>query len=433
MKIKHFIILMFCVLCIAASCKKDQTEIAKLDYQHEADSLMIIKADSGLALSPHISGDVSQYKWLVNGENVSQEAQYIFKTSAPGEYTVELSAENRAGKTSLTYKIRVIGQYGDGVLFLSYTDATGLGNAQLSHLDENGKLHMDVFARTNTGASLSSGANNLYLFDGKYYITSDTGPNYLTVVDAQSLKLNYVISQSGARNVTFFATTDGKTGYVSDVRKTGLYTVDLVNRTISSTVLEGSKDIPLIPISKIRNSLVTAVAKKLVKVEGGKLSILNAYKENVSGVVKTAGASYWVGVQGSRTNKAKFIRLDQNYKGVDSVELSTEFKLPANGVLTSGGTDEYIYWQETSTARICRFNTISKTPEVFVDMGAHEITFATSWKIDSRNGDLYISDTPGIFLGENPNSTVFIFNKSGALKKKVENAGFQITDIVFPQ
>lgn len=432
MRIKHFILSMSCVLCIVASCKKDQTEIAKLNYENAADTLMKIRTDSGLVLSPKISGGASNYQWLLNGESVSKEPVYKFQTSTPGQYTLEFNAENEAGKTTLIYKVKVTGPYADGVLFLSYTDATGLGSAQLSHLDEKGDLHMDVFAKANPGTRLSPGANNLYYFDDRYYITSDEGPNYLTVVDAQTLKSNYVVSQSGARNVTFFATTDGRTGYVSNVRKTGLYKVDLTNRTISSTVLDGTSGISLIPISKINNTIITAVAKKLVKVNGDQVSVINAYKENVSGLVRTSGSTYWVGVQGSRNNKAKLIKLDQNYKGVDSVELSTEFKLPANGVLTSGGTDEYIYWQETSSAKICRFNTMSKTVEEFIDPWTQEISFATSWKVDPRNGDLYIADTPGLFTGEEPNSTVFIFDKSGKLKKTIKDAGFQITDIVFP-
>ncbi len=424
---------MLCVLCIASSCKKDQVEIARLDYENAADSLITITVDSALALSPRITAEDAVFEWSLNDKQVATGSNYIFKPTATGEYILSFTAANAAGKKMLTYRINVLKAYNKGVLFLSYTDASGLGDAQLSYLGDDGTLEKDVFPKVNPRTSLSASANNIYYHGGQYFITSDEGPNDVTVVDAKSLRTRYVISQPEVTNVTFFVTTDGKTGYVSDVKRRGLFPVDLIKRSISAEVISGTQNIPLIPISKVNNTVVMPVAKTLVKIDGGKASVINAYKENVAGLVDVENAAHWLAVQGSRANKAKFIKLDANYKGVDSVELGTQFKIPANGILTASGADEYIYWQETSSGDFCRFNTRSKTAEVFVNPWANDILFATSWKVDPRNGDLYIADSPGIFMGEAPTSTVLVFDKTGVLKKKVENAGFQITDMVFPR
>lgn len=426
---------MFCLAILAVSCKKEQTEIAKLAYQTASDSLITLKMDKELTLAPQITGKTNRYQWMENGKEVANTATYTFKKADPGVYNIEFTVENDKGKTALNYRVKVTGPYGDGVLLLSYTDQTGMGNSGISHMDEDGTIQLNIFSRANPGSFLSPEANNLYHFNNQYYITSSTGPNSLTVVDAQTMKLNYVISQSGASNVTYFATTDGKTGYVNvtNRRKSGLYPVDLTNKTISSTILEGSKDVTLIPINTVNQTIVTAAGKQLIKVENGKVIVLNSYKENVSGIVKSSDNSYWLGVQGSATNKAKFVKLDKSNKGIDSVELAANFKVPANGVLTSGGKDEYLYWQETSTGVICRFNTLTKKAEEFVDHADAGIIFATCWKVNPKNGDLYIADSPEIFSGGEPFSNLYIFDKTGKLKKEVKKAGYQISDIVFPQ
>ena len=426
---------MFCVGILAVSCKKEQTEIAKLTYQADSDSLMTVKMGKELILAPQITGKASRYQWLENGKEIASSPTYTFKKADPGIYNIDFTVENDGGKTTLSYRVKVIGPYGDGVLLLSYTDETGFGNSGISHMDEDGTIQLNIFSRANPGATLSPEANNLYQFNNQYYITSGTGPNFLTVVDAQTMKLNYVVSKSGASDVTYFATTDGKTGYVNvtNRRKSGLYPVDLTNKTISSTILEGSKDVSLVPINTVNQSIVTGAGKQLIKIEGGKVVVLNTYKENVAGVVKSSDNSYWVGVQGSATNKAKFVKLDKSNKGVDSVELDQNFKVPANGILTSGGKDEYLYWQETSKGVICRFSTSSKKAEEFVNHANAGIIFATSWKVNPKNGELYIADSPEIFSGGEPFSNLFIFDKTGKLRKEVKKAGYQITDIVFPQ
>ncbi|WP_222539458.1 DUF5074 domain-containing protein [Pedobacter polysacchareus] len=435
MNIKQTIVAMFCLGILAVSCKKEETEIARLTYQAESDSLMTVKVGKELILSPQIIGKTNRYQWLENGKEVAGTATYTFKKAEPGIYNIEFVVENDKGKTSLNYRVKVLGPYGDGVLLLSYTDETGFGNSSLSHMDEDGTIQLNVFSKANPGAALSPEANNLYYFNNQYYITSSFGPNFLSVVDAQTMKLNYVVNKSAASEVTYFATTDGKTGYVNvtNRRKSGLYTVDLTNKSIGSTILEGSKEVSLVPINTVNQAIVTGAGKQLIKVEGAKVVVLNTYKENVAGVVKSGDNSYWVGVQGSTANKAKFVKLDKSNKGVDSVELTANFKVPANGILTSGGKDEYLYWQETSRGVICRFNTRTKTAEEFVDHANAGIIFATSWKVNPKNGELYVADSPEIFSGAEPFSNLFIFDKSGKLRKEVKKAGYQITDIVFPQ
>ncbi len=188
----------------------------------------------------------------------------------------------------------------------------------------------------------------------------------------------------------------------------------------------------MVPINTIGQSIVAGAGKQLVQLDNGKVKVLYTYKENVAGILNTVGKTTWVAVQGF-TNKAKFVKLDQNLKAVDSVELSSTYKLPANGILTSSGKDEYIYWQETSRGVICRFNTLTKTASEFVDHASVGISFATAWKVNPKTGELYIADSPGLFSGDENWSNVYIFDQTGKVKKEYKKAGRWITDIVFPK
>lgn len=422
------------VLGLAMSCTKERiTEIA-LDHEKAGDSILSVKMKQALTLNPKITGHASTYQWFENGKQIANTASYQFNRETPGLYTLVFNATNAAGTSKLTYYIKVLGAYGDGVLFLSYTDQSGTGAAEISHVDEQGVLNLNVFSKVNPGTTLSSSANNLYHADGQYYVTSATGPNHVTVIDDQTLKLKYVVSQSGITGITYFATADGKTGYanVTNRRKSGLYPVDLNSKSIAADPIDGTKEISLVPINTIGQHIVAGAGKQLVQLDNGKVKVLYTYKENVAGVINTVGKTTWVAVQGF-SNKAKFVKLDQNLKAVDSVELDNNFKLPANGILTASGSDEYIYWQETSRGVTCRFNTLTKTASQFVDHGNVGISFATAWKVNPKNGELYIADSPGLFSGDENWSEVFIFDQTGKVKKQIKKAGRWITDIVFPR
>lgn len=431
MKLRILFLLSVMALSFTA-CKKENVNVAAVDHAQAGDSLLNTKMNQELVLSPKVSGKVNAYQWLENDKEVATSASYKFNKEVPGTYTLVFKVINEAGTSSLTYKIRVLGPYGAGVLLLSNSNEDSDGPSELSFIDEKGVFTPNVFALANKGLKLSPAAYNLYHYNNRYYITSMNGPNHLTVVDDQTLKLDYVITQSGISDVTHFATADGKTGFVNvtNRRKSGLYPVDLVSKQISGTLIPGTKDISLVPLDYIGNSMLAGSGKQLLKIENNTAKVLYAYKENVAGVVKTANKTVWVGVQGF-SNKPKFLKLDQSFKAVDSVELDPlKYKLPANGILTASGTDEYIYWQETSLGVICRFNTLTKTAEEFVNFADAQVLFASAWKVNPQNGDVYIASTPGIFSGETE-STLFIFDKKGKEKLSIKKAGYSIADIFF--
>lgn len=429
MKLRILFFLSVMALSFAA-CKKDPVNAVTIEHEKAGDSLLSVNAKEALVLSPKISGKASTFQWLENEKEVGNTATYTFNKENPGEYTLVFKVVNAGGTSTLTYKIKVLGPYGNGVLILSNENENGSAS-DISYIDEKGVLIPNVFSKVNGSTTLSVGATEMYHFNNQYFISSQDGPNHVTVIDDQTLKVNYTITQTGISRVNNFSTVDGKTGYVVGVasRKRGLFTVDLTNKSISTTALTGTTEMPLIPINKVGNALLTSSGKQLIKVENKTVTVVNTYLENVSGVLKTADQSVWIGVQGYN-NKARFIKLDQNFKEIETVELEDKYKLPASGVLTTSGKDNYIYWQEVATGAFCRFNVTTKKAETFIDPAKGLVVFASAWKVNPATGELYIIDSPGVFTGETE-SNLIIIDQNGNKKKEYQKVGYGVLDIVF--
>lgn len=402
-----------------------------VEFLKSVDSTQTVKVNQDLVLTPKVSGIQNSYSWIEDGKELAHSATYLFKRDKPGTYTLTFTSANEGGSSSISYKIKVLGKYGDGILLLNYTNAADK-NAEISYLAPDGTLSKNVFVAENEASALSVSANSLYHYGTQYFITSATGPNYLTVVNDQTLKQEYTVTQSAISGITYFATTDGKTGYVNitNRRKPGLYPVDLAGRSISGTIVPGSDALTLLPFNMVNQKLLMPAGKQLIQLTDDKTVPVKICQDNVSGVA-TINGNIWVGVQ-SGANAAKFVRYDANLNALDSVSLGATFKLPANGILTFSGKDEFIYWQETSRGVTCRFNTLTKVAEEFVDHASAGISFATAWKVNPQTGELYIADSPGLFTGDNNNSDLYIFSKTGALKKQLKSVGYWVTDIVFP-
>lgn len=419
-----------------AACKKTENGDAdKLFITEKINTSPTITTKETIILNPQVTGPSPVYEWIENDKVISTDNLYVFNREIPGDYVITLKLKNASSSYNINYKIKVVGVYTKGILLINSTDLTGTGGGDISYLDENENLKLNVFSMENNGAKLSTATSGTFRYGNQLFLSASRTP-FIQVMNNETLKLGTSnISTSSVTGIGYFATTDGKTGYVvgGSASKRALYTVDLVNKTISSTALSGTSVAPLIPITTVGNIYLTPASKNLVKIDNGSAQTLFTYAETVAGVVKTANKQIWVGVAKGGSQAAKMVRLDENFTVQETVDLGSSFLLPANGILTASGTDEYIYWWETATNEFCRFSTVTKTAEVFVNSIAEGITFATAWKVNPKTGELYLADTPGVFSGIDTYSDLYIYSKDKKLRKKIAKAGFQIVDVVFPK
>lgn len=422
------------VLSFGACKKNNNKNPDKLVFSEVNNATSTIKTDETIILNPKVIGPSATYEWKENDKVIGTTAAYVFQRDKPGDYVISLKVSNSSSTNSITYKIKVVGLYTNGILLINGTDLNGTGGGNISFLDENENLKLDVFSKENNGVKLSSSVMGAFRYGSELFVSATSSP-FIQSVSDETLKLNSTITTSGITGVTYFATVDGKTGYVnsSTRRKLGFYAVDLTAKTIGSAALTGTADATLLPITTLNGKYLTPSLKTLVKVENGAAQTLFTYAENVAGVVKTSNKQVWVGVAKGASPNAKLIRLDENFVVQETVDLGSTFLLPPNGILTASGADEFIYWQETSTGDFCRFNTTTKTAEKFVSPAADGLVFATAWKVNPKTGELFLADSPGIFGLDDAFSDLYIYGKDKKLRKKIAKAGYQIVDVIFPK
>lgn len=421
------------IALLVSSCKKQKEELAV--FGENIETSLEVKTNETLTLNPQIVGNATTFEWLEDNKVVGSAKTYAFKKAELGTYSIILKIANAAGASTLEYKVKVVGPYTNGILLINGTNTDGsAGN--ISYLDENENLSLDVFSKENNNNKLSKSISNSFLRNSELYVVSANGPeNYISKVNRETLKLEASITSSGIANLSYFATTDGKTGYVmSSLRKKiGLYPVDFASNTIRGTLISGTADLPRIPIAIINDNYILPVGKQLVKIVDGTVITLQTYTENISGIVKTSDKQVWIGIAKGSSSKAKMIRVDQNFNTQETVELEDNNTLPANGILTSSGVDEFIYWQETNNQVFCRFNTATKKAENVVTFKDAGFLFPTAWKVSPKTGELYVADSPGTFSGTDSLSDLYIYGKDRKLRKKITAVGHQVVDVIFPK
>jgi len=431
MKISASYFLMLALLLATVfGCKKEK--INPVSFANDINTSVRAKAQEPLELKPQMTGTATAYEWLEDGKVVGTQSSYIFTKQDKGDYELTFKATNKAGTTTLTYKIKVVGKYADGILLVSNTNQTGNG-ADISFLDEKEKLTPNVFSLENNGAKLPLSTVSAFRYASQLYVTASETPN-IQVIDDETLKLaNISISNTSVRSISYFATTDGKTGYVvgGTGSKRGLYAVDINAKTIAGTLLTGTASAALIPVTVYNNAYITPVLKKLVSIKDGVLQTLFTYPENVAGIVKASNKQIWMGISKGSSANAKMVRLNENLEVQETIDLGADLLLPQNGEMITSGANEYIYWQETSTGKFYRFNTTTKKEELFVYPTDDGAGFITAWKVNPRTGEMYIIDSKS--TTDNLPSDLLIYGVDKKLRKKITGVGYQVKDVIFPK
>lgn len=425
-----YFLMLALLLATVLGCKKEKNH--PVSFADDINTSVRVKVQEPLELKPQMTGIATTYEWIEDAKVVGTQSSYVFTKQDKGDYEITFKATNKAGSTSLTYKIKVVGKYADGILLVSNTNAAGEA-ADISYLDEKEKLTPNVFSLENSGKKLTLNAISAFRYGNQLYITSSNTPN-IQVVDEETLKLsNIEVSNSSIRNISYFATTDGKTGYVvgGASSKRGLYAVDLTAKTIAGTLFTGTASAALVPIKVHNNAYITPVLKKLVSIKDGTLQTLFTYPENVAGIVKAANKQIWMGISKGSSANAKMVRLNENLEVQETIDLGTDLLLPQNGELITSGNNEYIYWQETSTGKFYRFNTATKKEELFVYPTDDGAGFITAWKVNPRTGEMYIIDSKS--TTDNLPSDLLIYGLDKKLRKKIAGVGYQVKDVVFPK
>lgn len=413
---------------VFTSCSEDNSLFApkiiaeKTNYQ--------LDFEEALVLNPEIENlTETTINWFLNNEIVSTEPTYTFLSNTIGENELKLVVENSAGKETLIYNIRVFGKYAEGVFIVCASSENE--NGTVSFL-KDAIFTSNVFQLENPNKTLGTDLISGQIIDNKLYFVSQSGTDFISITNAETLKIEETITTSEAKNPAYISLVDDNKGYILSAysRTRSLYNIDFTNATIQSKI-DGISDIPSIQsaVLPIENKLLIADGNSIKELDTATESVseILTFSDNVSGIVTDSNNNIWIATEG-RNEEATFVKLNDDLSISETVKLGTDVKLYRNGMLTAANS-KYFYWQETSTGNIHRFNSENKTQELFITPITYNLLFTTALKIHPKTGDIYLAGVTDFF--DMSNSIMLIFNEEGEEINKFENIGTAPTDFVF--
>ncbi|WP_298368990.1 DUF5074 domain-containing protein [uncultured Lutibacter sp.] len=427
MKLKLIFGIMLFTL-VFESCSDDDTLFApkilvdKKNYQ--------LDLEESILLTPEIENlTETTINWFLNNELVSTKPTYTFLSNRIGENELKLVVENAAGKETVIYNMRVFGKYAEGVFIVCSSSPNDNGTIGfLKNLEFTPEVYQLENSNKTLGADLISGQ----IFNGKLFLVSQSGSDFVSILNSESLQLEQTIKTSEAVNPAFLTIANNNKSYiVSSYRRTrSLYNLNYTEASINNKI-DGMSDIPAIQSSvlAIENRLLIADGNSIKELDTTTESVneILTFSDNVSGIVKDSNNNIWIGTEG-RNEEATFVRLNDDLSIAETVKLGSSIKLYRNGMLTSASS-KYFYWQETSTGNIHRFDSESKTQELFLTPINNSILFTTALKVHPKTGAVYIAGVKDFF--DMSNSIMLVLNEQGEEIIKLENVGTAPTDFIF--
>ena len=362
-------------------------------------------------------------KWFLNGTAVSEESIYTYKGNTVGIDTIKFVAENEGGADTLTYSVQVFGEYVEGTFIVCMSSDNNCGS--VSFLKE-GELTPNVFTLNNPEMNLGDNLLSGTLENGKLHFVSSSGPNYVSTVNAQTMVLESEITSSEASSPGYIGTY-GNSAYIVNAGRSSRTLHPVTGGTIGSEI-NYITDVPTIKSSilALKDGILVADGKNLVVVSytDNSIKTIESFDEQISGIVTDQDGAIWIGTEG-REELAKFRKLNDNLEVTEVVELDESVKLYRNGILCSAGT-KYFYWQEPATGNIHRFNTETKTQELFVSPFVFGIYITSALKEHPLTGDVYIAGTPN-FMDYN----LIVLSAEGEKLSEHINVGGSPIDFIF--
>lgn len=138
---------------IFASCDETGNTVKKMEAPviSELQNEYLIKQGALLELTPTVTNaQKATYVWTVDGKEVSNEKQYVFSATEPGEYKIILTVANASGDAAQTITVSAFSKYKYGAFVLSEGNMSN-ETGTLSFIDYEGIAEDSIFIKANEG------------------------------------------------------------------------------------------------------------------------------------------------------------------------------------------------------------------------------------------------------------------------------------------
>lgn len=279
---------------IFASCDETGNTVKKMEAPviSELQNEYLIKQGALLELTPTVTNaQKATYVWTVDGKEVSNEKQYVFSATAPGEYKIILTVANASGDAAQTITVSAFSKYKYGAFVLSEGNMSN-ETGTLSFIDYEGIAEDSIFIKANEGKKLGNAVQDMAIANGNLYIISQNGAKNdglgkLVIADAETVELKAVIDEGLDGWTTNIAVPNDKNAFV--LQSGGpMYIVDLVSNKVTGKV-ETENRFSKMRMVVIDNYVYAAARTKIVKIDGntGKVEKETDLGANITGLVKT--------------------------------------------------------------------------------------------------------------------------------------------------
>ena len=306
------------------------------------------------------------------------------------------------------------------------------GKTSLEHLDTAFVYTPDVYT------SLNGDALSMHNFNDKLYLVNQSGPNFITQLDDETLQEDRVVATSEMDNPSNLLMYSEDNGLVvgssgSGRRKKYLLAHVDMNTGISEAIDDISED--MLPSNSAllldNNNVLIADGNELKAMDilSKEISVLHEFSETISGIVRDADDVIWIATE-KRTEKASFVKLNADYSIAETVTVEDEsINLYKNSILIMSKNSYYAYWSESNSGKIYRFNTSTKTLEEFCTPLFDGVMLTTLVKEHPLTKKVYVLGLEDYFDTEK--SVLSIYNEDNSLFKTIKEVGNSPIDIFF--
>lgn len=318
----------------------------------------------------------SKFKWAVNGEQVTNATDSVFKfvKNNLGDYTVSLSCTNVDGEVSAKVEINVYGKFRDGTFILNEGNMT-TENGSLIFISPKGIVTDSAYWKVN-GTELGNVCQDLFIVNHKMYIISQNGrknpvgttfenDGMLVVANSETLKkeATYNDELSVLSWPTHVAVLGQDNVFIRDNK--GVYLFNTSSKELK--FITGTTGALKNRMAVAEGKVFVPASKSVLVLEAGKEEV--AYKidmgATVSGVIKSSDGNIWVSTTGTPNKITKINAKD--YAVIKANDI-TEAKLGAGWGATPGisAKGDTLYFSNAST-KIYRHIFTTGTTEFMVD------------------------------------------------------------------
>lgn len=435
MKMKKYLVLAIVALSLGFVSCSDDDELPnpKLDITSESGEDAVAQLDT-LCLSASTDlAAVQEYKWTVNGTEVSSESTYKFANTKTGSYLIGLSAFSDNGKTlTIEKKIEVKARFGEGTFILNEGNM-GNETGTLTFIDSEGAMVDSAYYRIN-GTLLGNVCQDLFIADNKIYIISQNGARnggegLLTIAGADNLeKVKVYNDASETLSWPTNVAVVGQDIYVRD--NAGIYVLNASTEKL--TFVENSRGAKKARMAVVGNKLFAMNGKNIMVIENGAITSTIETPGTLSGIAKAYDGSLWA----SCSSPAKILKINVSDYSIIEHDIAESGLGAGWGVAPAFQATKDVLYFSNAGFNLYRHNFTENKTEFVAKVSDYledAKIYYNSLGVNPTTGEVIFATLKGYGMDYLTNDiAVFDFTKDPALQHDFKGANSFPAGVFFP-